>query len=468
MSLSLAVALCLQTVALFLLRHRLGRGWLRRPVTVLAFVAVICQGLPEVLLVVPSIRVWDIDRLGISQSFIDSATLGVSAALVALVACYLITKPERVSLAHLGNEPRMAAIILDWRIIAVLCAPLAVLTYQGRGFNTPAAMSQAAPLSKVLASTFFILMIALAAFGFLVRHGMRWWVPVVILQSALLAAAGERTPVIADAVVLIVLLNYVGLRPSPGQVRTVLALTLVVILGITGYRTDSGRTLFHQNSGFITRLQAVGTGLYALTLTPGESATGPGLIAQAATRLDSNAFAGGVLQSMSYGQPRIGVGPVGDSLLLVLPRALWPSKLSHVTELNPAQTEMDDFGLQKINFLPGFFGLYMGFLGIYGVIIFAAISGVFLGFCDRYIFRYFTVTRLVLLAGMMEAILVYQAGLPSMLVAFRPALVVAAAVKMIELCMKFPERHRYKVPRSLLSSRENLAATDKPSDTRTQ
>jgi hypothetical protein len=405
-------------------------------VSVLALVAVICQGLPEMLLAVPSIRIWDVDRLGIRQQFIDTATLDVSIALVVLVICYLGTRPERASVTYHGNESRLAATILDWRLVAIICIPLALLTYQGRGFNNSVAIGQMAPLSKVLASTFFILMIALGAFGFLVRHGMRWWVPVIVLQSALLAAAGERTPVIADAIVLIVLLKHVGLRPSRRQVRVVLALVLVAILGITGYRAEGGRTIFHRNSGLVTRLEAVGIGLYVVTFTPGENNTGPGLIAQAATRLDSNAFAGGILQSMSYGQPRIGVGPVADSVLLVMPHALWPTKLSHVDELNPAQTEMNDFGLQRINFLPGFLGLYIGFLGAFGIVGFAALMGLILGLCEKYLFRSFTVTRLILLAGLMEAILVYQAGLPNMLVALRPALIVAGLVKIAEVSMK--------------------------------
>ena len=47
----------------------------------------------------------------------------------------------------------------------------------------------------------------------------------LVAQSVLLAAAGERTPVIIDAITLIVLLARAGLRPAFGQLAAALALT---------------------------------------------------------------------------------------------------------------------------------------------------------------------------------------------------------------------------------------------------
>ena len=75
MSLILCTALCLQVLSCALMRWRLGQGWLRRPVCIIVMAAVIYHGLSEILLAVPSIRVWDVGRIGISQLYIDQATL---------------------------------------------------------------------------------------------------------------------------------------------------------------------------------------------------------------------------------------------------------------------------------------------------------------------------------------------------------------------------------------------------------
>ena len=68
MSLMMLFALSLQAFALVLLRHRLGRTWLRHPVTCLVVVAIMYSGVSEILLEIPSIRIWDTYRLGRSRA----------------------------------------------------------------------------------------------------------------------------------------------------------------------------------------------------------------------------------------------------------------------------------------------------------------------------------------------------------------------------------------------------------------
>jgi hypothetical protein len=58
----LLLALLLQGVAVVLLRCRLGRLWLRRPVAILVLTSVTYQGLSSILLLLPSIREWDTYR----------------------------------------------------------------------------------------------------------------------------------------------------------------------------------------------------------------------------------------------------------------------------------------------------------------------------------------------------------------------------------------------------------------------
>jgi hypothetical protein len=433
-SATLWLALILQATAVALMRHRLGRTWLRRPVTLLVLTAVTYSGVTEVLLAFPSVRVWDLNRQGENQAYIDSAALIMSAGLLALVCCYLATRPERCQWEPDGSQAAAAARVLDWRLFAAACLPLAVLTYHGRGINSSTA---AGTTSVSLASEFLVVLVLLASFSFLLRHGMRWFVPVLIVQSLFLATAGERNPLLTDAIILLILLAQVGMRPSRRQVAATLALIAIGILAITGYRAQSGRSLFAQDTGARARIEAIGDGLYSIFRSSNAVGTGPGLIAQAAARFDGNAFAGDVLQGLRTGHQPLGAAGVAESALVVVPSALWPAKLSHSTGLNPTGTVIRDFGLQPVTGtaiapLPTFLGLYLAFLGPYWLVVFLAGLGFAFGWAERWLLRRFTVPRLVALGAALQAAFAYEAGLPTMLVALRTALVLALAVKLLQ------------------------------------
>ena len=188
MSVTLWAALLCEVASVALLRHRLGRLWLRRPVVLLVLVSVVCQGLPAGLLAFPQVAQWDIYRNGVAQRFSDDAVLVTSAAMLAFTVAYLLTRPERAELP----EAREVARVLDWRVLAIACLPLAVLTYQGRGYNSAYTTGAGAPAGAVLAAGFLVILMVLASFGFVLRHG--WFLPVLIIQSVLLAAAGNAPP----------------------------------------------------------------------------------------------------------------------------------------------------------------------------------------------------------------------------------------------------------------------------------
>ena len=86
---TIALALLLQLAGIVLLRHRVGQGWLRRPVALLYLASITCPGLSSLLLDFPTVRAQDVFRAGMSPQFTDAATLGGSAAMLALVTAYL-------------------------------------------------------------------------------------------------------------------------------------------------------------------------------------------------------------------------------------------------------------------------------------------------------------------------------------------------------------------------------------------
>jgi hypothetical protein len=447
MSATLLLAFLLQGTAVVLLRCRLGRLWLRRPVTILVLTSVVYQGLSSVLLLIPSIRDWDTYRNGIDPSTVDDATLIMSAGMFAFTIAYLLTRPERAQAGPDGASIPELVRVLDWRVLALCCVPLAVFTYEGRGFNGSTSISPTAPTATVLASSFFVLLIALTAFSLVLARGPRWFVPVLIGQSVILAAAGERTPVLADAIVLSMLLCLAGMRPSGRQIRLAAAVAVLAALAITGVRELGEREVYRQDSSLGTRLSVLATGLGALGGAPAQE--GPGQLAQAVIRLDGVAFAAAIIQAESFGQPRLSAAYVPESLLIAIPSALWPSKLTHGDALNPVALETADFGLQNINFLPTLPGLYAGFLPTWLLIAFLAVLGALCGTAEAWLLRSYSVQRFVLIAGSAIAALSYEQGLPGMVLAFRPAVAIAAVVTVVGTLRTRRMTHRGTEPGQL-------------------
>ena len=222
--------------------------------------------------------------------------------------------------------------------------------------------------------------------------------------------------------VLIVLLGHAGLRPPTGAVQAAGALTLITVLAITGARTEQGRSLDYRDSGFGARVSALAGGV-AVTGPQGS----PGLLPEAAVRLDGTDFTAAVLQSQNLGQARLSPAGIPESLLLAVPSALWPSKLDHAGALNPGLAQMQALGLQRVNFLPGLPGLYAGFLSPPWLIAFLAFLGVLAGWGERWMLRATSPARLAMLASALTAALAYERGLPGILLDLRTGAVLALA-----------------------------------------
>jgi hypothetical protein len=427
---TLGLALVMQLVGTLLLRRRLGRPWLRRPVTLLYLFAIVNQGISAVLLSFPSTAAQDPYRLGVAPGYQGDAALLTSAAMLALVIAYLLTQPQWAD----TGSCEQAVTMPDWRLLAVACAPLAYLTYEGKGYNNGTSLTASTPLATDLAASFFTIMVIVTAFAFLLRHGPAWFLAVLTAQSLALAAAGERTPVIAGAVALGLMLGRAGMRPPARQVQATVALVLLLVLAITGARVIRGRGTYETATGLGTRAQALGAGI---TTVPSLQA----LTAEGASRMDGEAFTAAILQARAMGTPRMSTAYAPESLAEVVPSFLWPSKLAEGNALNPALTEINGFGLQYINFLPTLPGLYVGFLPWPWLIALMAAIGAVCGWGEKWLLRRYTPARLVLLAGAILAVAEYQAGLPAMVLALRSAAVIAVPVWALERA-----RGRFRVP----------------------
>ena len=427
-------ALLLQATSVVLLRHRLGKTWLRRPAVILVLTSVVYQGVSPVLMAIPSIGAWDIYRRGVQQAYVDDAALLLSAAMLVFTVAYLLTRPERAG----GPEAHIPAAIRvpDWRLLALCCAPLAYLTYEGRGYNGTVGVTPGAPLPSELAKSFFVLLVALAAFGLVLAKGRSWFLPVLAAQSLLLAAAGERTPVITDAIVLVVLLCHAGMRPQRRQAAVALGLTVIAVLAVTGVRAHQGRSLYSQGNGLAARVGTLaGTAGTAGTQPP---QAGPGLLAGMASRLDAVDFTAGILQARSWGQPLLSPAFVPDSFLPAVPSALWPSKTASNADLYPVPAELSVFGLQQVNFLPGLPGMYAGVLSPGWLAAFLGLLGALAGLGERWLLRACSPARVVMLAAAISAALRYEQGLQGMILALRSGIILALIAAAVSAARRLP------------------------------
>lgn len=433
MSTTLLAALLVQVVSFALLRHRLGRRWLLRPVVLLMLVSAVDLGIAPALLAVPSISAQDIFAIGIRRDFIDRADLLMSIVMLSFTIAYLLTRPEQV--AGPGRPVNLAVLtrVLDWRILMAACVPMALATAAGRGYNDGRAGGADTSLETSLVSTFFIVIIAVAAVAFVLRHGTRWFLPVQIVQLLLLALAGERTPILMDGLALIIVPIFIGLRLPPRQLLAAALLAVVAMLAINGVRVQQGRGIFYSNSGLGSRVSALASGLFGGS--PVSDVAMPGLVTQFATREAGVDFAGAIVQSMSQGESRLSAAYMPESLLLAMPSFLWTDKLALGTGMNPAQLQIDDFGLQQINYIPGMVGLYIGMLSFPSLLFLFGFLGFVFGHFERWLLRECTPARVILLAGAIASVQLYQAGLPTIVVQMRAAAALALAAKCAELLL---------------------------------
>ena len=209
--------------------------------------------------------------------------------MLALTLAYLLTRPERTVTLERPADLAIAAKALDWRVLAVACIPLTLLTAAGRGYNDGAGDGPGTPLATNLVTTFFVVVVVVAAAAFLMRHGTRWFLPVLIIQSVVLAVAGERTPVLMDAAALIVMLLFAGLRVPVPQLAATAVLTVLIVLSISGVRAEQNRNLYYQDSGVSSRVSALAGGLSAAGGSQGGTDT-PGLLTQFAIRISAGRF----------------------------------------------------------------------------------------------------------------------------------------------------------------------------------
>lgn len=428
----LAVALLLQVSSLLLLRQQLFGTWLQRPFSLMVIAATVYHGVSEVMMLVPSIAKANVYRSGITQDDAHLAALCISGGIFIATLSYLVALGDkgRHSRPKLENLPA-ALQALDWRLLLAALIPLAAATYAGGGYASGEVLdTRNQGTLQVLASQFFLIVFVLTTFAFVARFGQKWTLPALGVQSVLMAAAGQRLEIIVGAITVCVLLNIIGHRPKARQLLAAATVGTLLILAIGTVRATAGREVFYSNTGISERVEAVTSALLQDGI---QTNTGESYIAQAAARLDSNELGGYVIRGLESGTKPLGWPAATKTLEVVVPSVVNPNKLAESGTVYSAKNQIrDHYERSSVDTLPGHFGLYLGFLGPWGLLVLLGGVGVMFAIAERWLFQRVTAARLVWLTLLLLGVLFYEKGFTSLLTLLRYGVPLAAAAWFLQ------------------------------------
>jgi hypothetical protein len=421
----------MQATALAVLRLALGRGWLSRPISVFVFMAVLYHGVSELILAVPTIRANALRLDIVEQPYIDDAALIISVALLAAVCSYVSIARRRRPPTELNEHGvRALATFLDWRVTAVIAAPLIIATVRGAGYNSRAKVEagQTSSITTSLAWELLVTVVVITAFGIVARYGIRWFAPALAGQTLILASAGQRLTLVTGAVMLSVLVYRIGLRTSRRAIALCAAVTVVAVLGITSARDITGRGLYYEDSGMGARGGALATGIWHLpTLDVGR------VIGGAAIRFDANAYAGQVEQAFQSGAEPLGFREALEPFLVVVPKAVFPEKGAY----RPRHDAIVQFGIVAgIDQIAGSIGLFLGGTGAAGLAVLMLFFGLVMAYAERWVLRDITPLRILMLAGLVQGAAGFERGMSGILLSVRASLILFTVLATVNLVVR--------------------------------
>jgi hypothetical protein len=439
-SLLVVVGLVIQGGALALLFSRLGRSAFTRTGAIFVMAAVVFHGLNEILLSLFPDR--DIYRLLVGPDAISGFVVWISVGIVTLTIAYLVALGRRPLPEHKGEVAWQVASIrrvFDWRLMLVLVIPLIVITIAGRGYVSGAVVTTrtSAPLQvgAGLAVQFLFLLIAFASFSIVMRLGRRWLLPVLAVQSGIMALVGARAAILFTAAMLLYVLWRVGITLSRKEVVVTTVTVLMLLLVITSGRAAAGRLATNADSSL--RLDFLTTGAVNLI--------SPDTFNQVETdlgyRFDGNSFGGMELQSLNGGWPVLGVTPLWNDLLLAVPSFLNPDKtLSAYEDRSEKQYAEVYLGLPTSDVYPGIrqdiiptqFGATVGFFGPLGMLLAGLFLGIVFGLADRWLLRRLTPSRLLIGVALLYCVFNYEGSWDVYSVTFRGVLVMLPLVWLLQ------------------------------------
>lgn len=427
MTLALVFSLALQASALVALYVALRGHFFRHPGALLVVVAVIYHGVAEVAnrLVTPGSQ-----RYGLTLSDLDHWMWLIGPGIFLFTVSYLtILRPSSIKLTNDQQTKHVAASIFNWRILALITVPLYLYALYGQ-VGKLAGPGGSGYVQTGIVSQFLLIAVVLLSFSLITRFGSRYLIPITIAQSILLLLLGERGPVVACIVMLFFALSVVGLAPTRHQWRLLFAIVVISIIALTASRGTVGRIAYGSNSGPSERITAIASGLLhpQALLTQFRS--------QYIYRIDGNDFAAYVLAGQNAGISPVGLSTFSNDVLLAVPSALSPGKLSSSLATRNEEFAFESrFQMPPMNRLPTLFGTLVGYFGPIWFEGLCVLLGIGFGFLDRWLQRA-SPTRIAFGVGLVYSVMTYEQGPTIYIMTARGVIFVLLAIKLIELSRK--------------------------------
>jgi hypothetical protein len=332
---------------------------------------------------------------------------------------------------------KVTARFFDWKIMLLAAAPLIFLTLGGQGYlsNIDNLPNQNAGVGVGLSNQYLIIALVLASFGIVTRFGRRALLPVVLAQSALMAAVGERAGIVITTVLLLYALGRFGVHMRRTQVIAGALVAVFLTLVITSARAAEGR--FVATSADSLRFGFLVAGVVNI----GSPSAMRQLSADLGYRFDGNSFGSMELQALDRGAPTLGTAPLTNDVLLAIPSFLNPAKDS--TDLGQRVEKVyaeEHLGLTYLEVAPGVWtdilptqiGGTLGYWGPLGMLAAGAFLGFVIGLSDRWLLRGMGPARLLIGLGLLSCVLSYDSSLDIYTTSFRGILLLLAVLWLLK------------------------------------
>lgn len=425
MTVSVLTGLALQAIAAAIVHVAIRGQWLRRPGAILLAMALLGHGITELMQWAWPGR--NPFRRYISQGALDDWVLLASAAVLTYAIAYALTVRSLKPVYRVADGPNyLEGLRLRWTVLATV--PLLVLTWQGRGALQPVAPGQVASrehyASTGIAGEFLVPLVAVVGSIVLVRYGTRWLMPLLVAQGIVLVVAGTRSMIVTACLLSLVGAALCGIRPSRRQTGAIIVLVMFFTFLISATRAEVGRETFTADQGASQRLDGLGQGLVSIASAKSREAILDDLV----YRFDSNTYGTMVLESIRRNTPPVGLETAANSIMLVVPSFLAPTKLSSTVETRNEEAFLDRrFGIpQNVDWLPSIFGSMLGWFGPWGLFVLAVVLGLALGAGETFALRRSTTARWILAMGLAQSALLYAAGAQNFIVVLRGPLLIVA------------------------------------------
>jgi hypothetical protein len=413
MSELVVLGLLIQLVALVLLFNRLGGTWFRHLGAIFILIAVLYHGVSEIFIsLFPS---QDTYRTLFEPKYVGQFVLLISVAILVFTIAYVWAIGARPGPFLPADTPGAALTkrVFDYRIMFLITAPLLILTLGGQGFDSGGGLTGGGSVGTTLGLTeqYFVLGIVLSGFGFVMRFGDRWTVPVLVVQSMILALLAERLIILTGALMLIYALSRVGTKLNRTHFAVGFVLLLLFAWAITAARGAEGR--YAQSSGASVRLSFITTGMSHLF----SSSTGAEIAYTLGYRLDGDSYGAMSLQALDNGSSPVGVTPLKNDLLLAVPSFLDPTKdQSNIEDRSEKQYVEENLPIPELQTSPGVYtdilptqlGGLTGILGPVGVLFAALLLGLGFAALDRWLRRGAGPGRMLIALGVLYSVLDYE------------------------------------------------------------